>query len=79
MDNEELRRAVELAKDSLRYQNECRLTKREEFVKAAMQGLCAAMTDYGKGFLIDLDEIADDAIGIADETLNQLRQTPEGE
>lgn len=73
-----MRAMVELAKDSLRYQNECRLTKREEFVKAAMQGLCAAM-DYGKGVLVDPLEIADDAIGIADETLNQLRQTPEGE
>lgn len=79
--NDNLETAIGFALKSLESQNAARLTKREEFVKAAMQGLCAALKDYGPGTFdnSELPDIAQDAIGIADETLNQLRQTPEGE
>lgn len=48
------------------------LTKREQFVLAAMQGLCAAL-DYGQGknFISD-EDIAQDAVNIADCTLDEL-------
>lgn len=42
---------------------------RLEFIKAAMQGLCASI-EYGAGHLINGDEIAQDAVFIADRTIS---------
>lgn len=72
MDNLELERAVQFAQDSLRQQNDARLTKREEFAKAAMQGLCASLNAYGPGRFINVDELANDAVVIADRTMKEL-------
>jgi hypothetical protein len=48
------------------------LSKQDQFVLAAMQGLCAAV-DYGNGnTLIDVDAIASDALAVASRTLEFL-------
>lgn len=45
---------------------------RQRLIIAAVGGFCAAYTDYTVGRLIDEDEIADDAIGVADAVISLL-------
>jgi hypothetical protein len=49
------------------------LSKREYLASAALQGLCAAITDYdGPSRLLDMDGIAKDAVELADALLAAL-------
>jgi hypothetical protein len=47
------------------------LTKREYFAAKAMQGMCAG-AHWAPGTLINEDEMAGDAVAIADATLAEL-------
>ena len=49
------------------------LSKRELIAAMAMQGLCAAITGYnGPSRLLDVEGMAQDAIGAADALLKEL-------
>jgi hypothetical protein len=58
---------LQIATDNLAHQTECRLSKREQFALAAMQGIVASTRQYGS----DMRQLVDDAFILADEMLKE--------
>lgn len=52
-------------------------TRRDQFIQAALQGLCAGL-QWTPGLLIHEDELASDAVAIADAALKKAEEPTNG-